>query len=369
MSKKNIAVLFGGISVEHEISLVSSRFVFENLDPSRFDAVAVFISKDGKWRRALIEDWPEGKAPALVPDSELVAVFSSSTPGRFIEITGGKIGKTFSVDVIFPALHGTFGEDGTVQGLADLMGVACVGADVLGSAVCMDKIVSKTILRARGLPVVPFLDFMKTDWSDERQKIVRRIREEIGFPCFVKCSNLGSSVGIYKVDSSESTSEVVDRAFEFSHRVLVERAVVDPREVEVGVIGNIPPRVSDPGELLLGGDFYDYSRKYGDDMVEFRIPCELAPGLRKRIKKLTVQSCSVLGCGGMARVDFLVSGSDEVFVSEVNTIPGLTPASMYPKLLETEGFSAEKMIDTLISLAEDRYRAKKNLRTDFSSSG
>ncbi len=368
LSRKTIAVLFGGISVEHEISLASSRFVFENLDSSKFDTLAVFISKNGKWQRALIKNWLEGETPALVPNSELIAMFSSSSPGRFMEITGGRIEKIFSVDVIFPVLHGTFGEDGTVQGLADLMGVPCVGADVLGSSLCMDKIISKTILRDRGLSVVPFFDFVKTDWIDRKQDIVRHIREEIRFPCFVKCSNLGSSVGIYKVDSVEFISKAVDSAFEFSHRVLVERAVLNPREVEVGVIGDISHLLaSDPGELLLKGDFYDYSRKYGDNMVEFRIPCELNPDLRKKIKDLAIQACSVLCCSGMARVDFLVSSTDKVFISEVNTIPGLTPMSMYPKLLETEGFSSEKMIETLISLAEQRYRAKKELRTDFSS--
>lgn len=369
MSRKTIAVLFGGTSVEHEVSLVSSKFVIANLDPSKFALLPIFISKEGCWQRALIEDWPDDAPPALVPDSEIAPMLQGSPPGRLVEIVGGEIKKTFSVDIVFPVLHGTFGEDGTVQGLIDLMGVPCAGADLLGSSLCIDKTVSKTILRDNGIPVVPFFGFSKTDWQNDREGILRRLENETGFPCFVKSSNLGSSVGVSKVDSAETVSDAIEASFDFSERVIVERAVLNLREVEVSVIGNHDPKASIPGEVVVEGGFYDYARKYRDESTEFRIPCDLDPEIQDEIRALAISSYSVLCCTGMARVDFLVDADTErVFVSEINTIPGFTPISMYPKLWEASGLPAGEMFEMLIELAERRHRMRKELRTDFPDS-
>lgn len=367
MSRKTIAVLFGGISVEHEISLVSSRFVISNLDSSKFSLLPIFISKEGCWRRAVIENWPDDGPPALVPDSEILPMLQGSPPGRFVEIVGGEINETFSVDLIFPVLHGTFGEDGSVQGLIDLMGVPCVGADLLGSSLCIDKIVSKTILRDEGIPVVPFFGFAKTGWQNDKKGILRLIEDEIGFPCFVKSSNLGSSVGVSKVSSSGVVADAVEASFDFSERVIVERAVLNLREVEVSVIGNHDPKASIPGELVVKGGFYDYARKYHDESTEIRIPCDLDQKIQNRIRDLALVSYSALCCTGMARVDFLVDAdTEQVFVSEINTIPGFTPISMYPKLWEASGLCVGEMLEMLVEFAEQRHRMRRELRTDFS---
>lgn len=367
MSRKTIAVLFGGISVEHEVSLVSSKFVIDNLDPSKFALLPVFISKAGRWQRAVTENWLEGEPPVLVPDSEIVPMLQGSPPGRFAEVVGGEIKETFSVDLVFPVLHGTFGEDGSVQGLIDLMGVPCVGADLLGSSLCIDKTVSKTILRDNGIPVVPFFGFSKTGWENDKEAILSRIEDEIGFPCFVKSSNLGSSVGVSKVDSPGAVSDAVEASFDFSERVIVERAVLNLREVEVSVIGNQDPRASVPGELVVQGGFYDYERKYHDESTQFRIPCDLDRETRGRVKTLALASYTALCCTGMARVDFLVdTDTDQVFVSEINTIPGFTPISMYPKLWEASGLCVGEMLEMLVELAEQRHRMRRELRTDFS---
>ena len=367
MSRKTIAVLFGGVSVEHEVSLVSSRFIIDNLDPSKFSLLPVFISKDGRWRRAVLENWREGHPPALIPDSEIVPMLHGSPPGRFAEIVRAEIREIFSVDAVFPVLHGTFGEDGSVQGLIDLMGVPCVGADLLGSSLCIDKIVSKTILRDNGIPVAPFFGFAGTDWQNDNEEILRRIEDEIGFPCFVKSSNLGSSVGISRVSSLGEAADAVEASLDFSERVIVERAVMNLREVEVSVIGNQDPRASVPGELVVEGGFYDYEKKYHDGSTELRIPCDLDRGTRERARALALASYAALCCTGMARVDLLVDAdTDQVFVSEINTIPGFTPVSMYPKLWEASGLCVGEMLEMLVDLAEQRHRMRRELRTDFS---
>ena len=369
MSRKTIAVLFGGVSVEHEVSLVSSKFIIDNLDPSKFSLLPVFISKDGRWQRAVLENWQEGHPPALVPDSEIVPMLYGSPPGRFAEIIKREIKEIFSVDAVFPVLHGTFGEDGSVQGLIDLMGVPCVGVDLLGSSLCIDKIVSKNILRDNGIPVVPFFGFARADWQNDKEAVLRRIEGEIGFPCFVKSSNLGSSVGVSRVSSSGEAADAVDASFDFSERVIAERAVVNLREVEVSVIGNQDPRASLPGELVVKGGFYDYEKKYHDESTELRIPCDLAPEIQERVRALALASYTALCCTGMARVDFLVdSDTDQVFVSEINTIPGFTPISMYPKLWEASGLCVGEMLEMLVELAEQRHKMRRELRTDFSGS-
>ena len=369
MSRKTIAVLFGGVSVEHEISLVSSKFIISSLNLSKFKLLPIFISKQGIWSRAVVENWKDGEPPALVPDSEIVPMLQSSSPGRFAEVVAGEIGEIFSVDAVFPVLHGTFGEDGAVQGLIDLMGVPCIGADLLGSSLCIDKIVSKIILRDNGIPVVPFFGFSKIEWINGKEKILRRAQEEIGFPCFVKSSNLGSSVGVFRVSSADAVTEAVNASFDFSERVIIERAVVNLREVEVSVIGNEHPRASVPGELLVKGSFYDYEKKYHDESTELRIPCDLDQRTQQRVRDLAIASYCALCCSGMARVDFLVdTDTDQVFVSEINTIPGFTPISMYPKLWEASGLCVGEMLETLVELAERRYAGKRELRTDFSRS-
>ena len=367
MSKKTIAVLFGGISVEHEISLVSSKFVIDNLDPSKFVTLPIFISKEGHWQRAVIESWAEGEPPALIPDSEIVPMLQGSSPGRLAEIIEGEITKIFSVDAVFPVLHGTFGEDGSVQGLIDLMGVPCVGADLLGSSLCIDKIVSKTILRDNGVPVVPFFGFSKTGWENDKEATLSRVKDEIGFPCFIKSSNLGSSVGVSRVDFPGAVSDAVEASFDFSERVIIERAVLNLREVEVSVMGNQDPKASVPGELVVQGGFYDYEKKYYDESTEFRIPCGLDPKIQDKIRTLALASYSALCCTGMARVDFLVDvDTEQVFVSEINTIPGFTPISMYPKLWEASGIPVGEMLEMLVGLAEQRHQMRRELRTDFS---
>ena len=365
MSKLTIGVVFGGRSVEHEISLLSAKSILKNLDPKRYLVFPIFIERNGTWRKASVDGWLRNGGLEIFDNSFLSPSLNPAKP-VFYEIGANRVEREHKVDVLFPVLHGTHGEDGTVQGLFELMGVPFVGASVLGSSVGMDKIVMKTMFRESGLPVVNFMGFYSHEWKSKKHEIERRVLDEITIPCFVKSANLGSSVGITKVKSEDELEEAVDYACNFSHRIIVEKAVQNPREIEVSVLGNETPLASLPGEIVPKREFYDYVAKYLEDSTELIAPANLEKEIVKRLQEYAIRAFKAIDCEGMGRVDFLMEKSTgQISVSEINTIPGFTQISMYPRLWEVSGITYPELISRLIDLAIERHGMKRKLRTDI----
>lgn len=363
--KKNVAVVFGGTSVEHEISVISAASVIRNIDRNKFDILPVYIDREGVWR-LVSEEVTGAKDPVVKAETRLVPSLGSNNNPSFFELEGEKVIKTHYIDVVFPVLHGTYGEDGTVQGMLELMFVPYVGSSVLGSSLSMDKIVMKSVLRDHGLPVVSFVSFSRDEWESGSDSILGRISEEIGFPCFVKAADLGSSIGITKVAEFDGLADAVTFSLRFSNRVLVEVAVNNPREIEVSVLGDEEPVASKPGEIIPKREFYDYEAKYHDDTTELKIPAEISRELSGKLGTMAVETFKALCCSGMGRVDYLLDNSSgDVFISEINTIPGFTSISMYPKLWEISGVGYTELLTRLIELAFAKSEKKKNLNTSL----
>jgi D-alanine-D-alanine ligase len=318
-----VAVIYGGRSGEHEISLRSAESILSALDPVKYEVQRILIDKDGRWNPR-----------AISPDP-------GANPG---------------IDVVFPVLHGTFGEDGTVQGLLEMAGLPYVGAGVLASAVSMDKDVLKRLLAERGIPIVEF------EVVSRGGPGIERACSRFGFPMFVKPANLGSSVGISKVKTCEELKAAVELAAEFDRKVLVERAIVG-REFECSVLGNDDPVAAGPCEILPSREFYDYEDKYILDAARTVLPAPVSEEQAEEIRRLAVEAYRTAGCEGMARVDFLMeSATGRVYVNEINTIPGFTSISMYPKMWEAAGLSFSALLDRLIELALERHRAREATR-------
>jgi D-alanine-D-alanine ligase len=353
-----VGVVFGGRSGEHEISLRSASTIIAALDPARYEVVPIAIGKDGRWRTGIemlrvLEEAQRALAP--IPDYG-VEVTIPPDPGRraLLPLAGGP---PMPLDVVFPVLHGTYGEDGTIQGLLELAGLPYVGAGVLASAAGMDKGVMKSLFRDAGLPVCRWLVLLPHD--DPRRA------GELGFPCFVKPANLGSSVGISKVSDPAGLSGAVAEARAFDARVIVEEAV-DAREFECAVIGNQEPKASIVGELVPSHEFYDYTDKYVEDGARIVIPAPLPVEAAERMRELALGAFLAIDCAGLARVDFFLERrSARVLVNEINTMPGCTPASMFPKLWEASGLPFAAVCDRLIALALERHAARAGRRLSF----
>jgi D-alanine-D-alanine ligase len=363
MSKKvRVGVLFGGKSAEHEVSLLSARNVIDAIPRDKYEVVPIGIDKQGRWHLAhdlqflaAAHDPRDARLDgtsnnvALVPgrESQLVSLENADAPDR-------------AIDVVFPVLHGPLGEDGTVQGLLKLADIPFVGASVLGSAIGMDKDVMKRLLRDAGIPISRFKSFHSAARAIEAYADVER---DLGIPCFIKPANLGSSVGIHKAHNRDEYQRGIEDAFLYDRKVLVEE-FIQCREIECSVLGNEDPIASVPGEVIPTHEFYDYEAKYIDENgANFQIPAKLSPDITKRVQELAVESFRVLCCEGMARVDSFVRGESEVFINEINTIPGFTKISMYPKMWEASGISYTELVDRLIQLALDRHAKEKRLRT------
>ncbi len=362
LKKKRIGVFFGGRSGEHEVSLLSARSIIANLNPEKFDIVQVAISKQGEW-------WSgPGALAALEKGSTagLTAVTLLPQPGeaRLYAVHGESIVPFAELDVAFPVLHGTFGEDGTLQGLFEMAGLAYVGAGVLASAVGMDKGLFKSVMRAHGIPVLQERVYTRSFIDSHVKEAISEIERFSAYPIFVKPANLGSSVGITKCRSRSDLMEGLMEAIRFDRRVLVETGLEAAREIEISVLGNDDPQVSVPGEVIPGEDFYTYSAKYLSDNSQLIIPADLPAAVIEAIRSTAVKVYQAIDCAGMARVDFLVDPvSLEHYVSEVNTIPGFTRISMYPKLWEASGLSYPALVERLIDLAIERKMDR--LRTEF----
>ena len=347
MSKKiAVTLIFGGRSAEHEVSLVSACAISQNLDTSRFDVRSVYITRTGLWKSV---EAPSTDIAAL----ERGPAFSFLPWKAEAPVPGAE------ADIYFPVLHGPFGEDGTIQGLLEMAGVPYVGAGVTGSAVGMDKAVAKSLLRDRGLPIVPWVAVTETEWRAAPAAVLRRVRRALPFPAFVKPSNLGSSVGISKVVEPEGLPAALDLAFRYDATALVEKGIAG-RELECSVLGNESPEASLAGEVIPFREFYDYDDKYNDGRTRFVLPAKLAPRTMARVRSLAVAAYKALSASGMARVDFfLEKGTNRLYVNELNTIPGFTEISMYPKLWAVSGLPFPRLLERLIELGFERHRNRK----------
>ncbi|MBI2944425.1 MAG: D-alanine--D-alanine ligase [Candidatus Wallbacteria bacterium] len=366
MSRKlRVGIIYGGRSGEHLVSVASATSLVDSLDRSKYEVVPIAISREGRWlvaaepARFLEAGVTVAALPAApaAPDESPLPVAAADKSVVLADVVGD------SLDVAIPLVHGTYGEDGTLQGLLEMAGVPYVGAGVLASAVGMDKIVMKKLLAASGLPVVDWLGFRKTELETEAavRAAVEAIASKLGMPCFVKPANGGSSVGMTKVKDPESLPRALQAALAYDTRVIVERGIAC-REIECSVIGNAQPEVSVPGEITYTSEFYDYETKYTPGRMELVAPAKVDADTTSRIRALAGEAYRALECEGMARLDmFIEKPSGKIFVNEINTIPGFTATSVFAKLWEASGVGYAALLDKLIGLALDRYRERRDL--------
>jgi D-alanine-D-alanine ligase len=360
MTRRRVAVLFGGRSAEHEISCLSARSVIDALDPDRIEVIPIGITREGRWHRlsgppALPSE--TGRMPEVTDRSgTAVELAGEGTTSELVAADGSRE----PIDIVFPVLHGPFGEDGTVQGMLELAGIPYVGAGVLGSALGMDKDVQKRLFREAGLPVGPFETVHERDWADDPES-VEAAAEALGYPVFTKPATLGSSVGVSKVDDAGGLGAGLAEAFRYAREALIEKAAVGARELECSVLGNEEPVASLAGEIVPEGDaFYDYDAKYLDEHgAQLLIPADLKPEVMGEVQRLAVAAFRAIKCAGMARVDFFLLGEDRLWVNELNTIPGFTSISMYPKLWEASGLGYRELVRRLLDLAVERHDAER----------
>jgi len=367
MAKLRVGLIFGGRSGEHEISLLSAQGIMAALDPDRYEVVPIGIDREGHWLaggdpwRALSEGAAGEEHPA--------ALLAEPSRRGLLRLEEGPEALTAvpfrQLDVVFPILHGPYGEDGTIQGLLELADLPYVGAGVAASAVGMDKALFKDVMRAHGLPIVPHLVVKRRAWEQEPEETVARIEATIGYDCFVKPANLGSSVGVSKAHNRVELRAALAEAARYDRKMVIEEAV-DAREIEVSVLGNDDPIASVPGEIVPCNEFYDYAAKYLDGESQLLIPAPLDAETSERIRRLAVEAYLAIDCAGMARADFLLDRrTGQVYINEVNTLPGFTPISMYPKLWEASGLAYGDLLDRLIALALERHADKSRSATSY----
>ncbi len=386
MKRLRVGVIYGGRSGEHEVSVASAASILKHLDRERYEPVAIRIDKDGRWQL------PD-RTPTAVSASEVLEQARTLTsragrhdretlmlarPGEDVLLTiehgtapggdapNGAVVHALGLDVMFPVLHGPYGEDGTVQGLLELANIPYVGPSVLGAAVGMDKGVMKTLFAARGLPQAKYLVILKREWETSPDVVRDRVVQTLGLPVFVKPANLGSSVGISKAHTEAELGPAIELAASFDRKIVIEQAVPEAREIECAVLGNDDPIASVPGEIVPAHEFYDYNAKYLDSSSNLLIPAPLTDAQRAKIQHLSLEAYRAVEGAGMARVDFLMDRKrGKIFLNEVNTIPGFTTVSMYPKLWEATGLSYPALLDRLIALALERHAEKQQLRTSI----
>ncbi len=371
--KIRVGVIFGGRSGEHEVSLASARSVMSAMDKEKYEIVPIGITKEGRWIASgdplmALEAGDAGVSQpvALLGDPSRRGLMRLEDTEQAVKAT-----RLAELDVVFPILHGPYGEDGTVQGLLELAGIPYVGAGVIGSALGLDKAVFKDVMLAHGLPITDYLLVKRKEWETVPEEVMDRAEAALGYPVFTKPANLGSSVGIRKCHDREELTRGLTEAARYDRKLLVEVAVPAAREIEVSVLGNDDPIASVPGEIIPSREFYSYEAKYidhGDEASGLLIPAPISPEMTERVRDLAVQAYKAIDCAGMARADFLLSGeTGELYVSELNTIPGFTTISMYPKLWEASGIPYPELIERLIDLAIERYQDKGCSETSYRS--
>ena len=363
-TKLRVGILFGGRSGEHEVSLASAASVIRALDPEKYEAVPIGITKEGRWlvgavaQKLLPEVLKSGERVVLPADPSAASLLPVAPAGSHQGSQG------IHVDVMFPVLHGTFGEDGTVQGLLELAGLPYVGAGVLASSVGMDKDVQKRLFEYAGLPIVSFVAVSRRDWEREPKRTLAKIQKALRYPLFVKPATLGSSVGMTRVAKAKELPAALNLAAEFALKIIVEKAV-NAREIEVSVLGNDDPKASIPGEIIPHREYYDYTAKYLEEGTRLEIPAKLTRAQAKKIQEYAIRAFRAIEGTGMARADFFVDKkTSRIFINELNTIPGFTSISMYPKMWEVSGIPYKELIDRLIQLALELHAEKA--RTKYS---
>ena len=355
MSKLKIAVLFGGRSGEHEVSRNSAFTVASSLR-NTYDVFPIGIAKDGEWYGPI----PISDIAGFSPDNyknKLITILPNPKSGGTI-YSLPYLEPVMRINIFFPVLHGTFGEDGTIQGLFELANVPYVGAGVLASSVGMDKVIMKKVFEQSGLPQVPYLSYLRKNIQTQQDSIIHEIEESLGYPCFVKPANLGSSVGISKASNSVELLAALVLATRYDRKVIIEKGV-SAREIEVSVFGNDEPEASLPGEIVPCNDFYDYNAKYLDDRSALIIPAQLTEAQIAEIRELAVKAYKAIDCSGLSRIDFfLTNDTEELLINEINTLPGFTLISMFPKLWEHTGISIEELTKKLVQFALERHEEK-----------
>ena len=391
MKKIRVGILFGGRSGEHEVSLLSAASVFNAIEKNKYEVVPIGITKEGRWvtaadaERLLRGKFEEGKHlragdPEATPGAAVLAKGEAvvvppepqrhgamspfETDASSHVLTRRAADRAIDVDVIFPVLHGTFGEDGTIQGLLELADMAYVGAGVLGSAAGMDKDIMKALFRASGLPIVKHVTVLRNDWEVNRKKVQKLVESKLKYPVFVKPANLGSSVGISKAHDGKELGPAIEEAAKFDRKIVIEQGVgggkQKAREIECSVLGNDKPEASLPGEIVPSTEFYDYNAKYLDEGSQLIIPAKLSKAETKEVQRLAVGAFKAVDCSGLARVDFLMEPkSRKIYLNEINTMPGFTAISMYPKLWAASDVSYSDLIGRLIQLGLERHEEKK----------
>jgi len=365
---KNLLLVFGGRSCEHAVSVSSARSLIAALNDAPYRIHLLGINEQGGWRWA-----PDGQFDSLIK-GKVVGLHAGvpvlpdlNDPGRFINVQDGHHIEA-SIDVIFPLLHGPYGEDGTIQGLFDLYGVPYVGCGVLASACGMDKLYSKILFARAGIPQAEYLEIRSEDWVQNSGEVIDRLRQDLNFPMFVKPARMGSSVGISRADSIDSLKQAIEYALQFDHKVMVENGFEGMLEVECAILGNEQPQASVVGEIRAAAGFYDYQSKYVDDSSEVIIPAPISDTASAHVQALAIRAFQALDGRGLARADFFVDPlTDEVWINEVNTLPGFTPISMYPKLWAASGLPYPQLVAKLISLAIEQFSARNALTCSYSA--
>jgi len=372
--KLRIGLIFGGRSGEHEVSIRSARSVIEAIDRSKYEVVPIAITKEGNWLGAaasvklfpaetqrLLADEKQGRA-----DTNVTILGDPSRSG--LVRLGSRTSEPERLDVVFPVLHGTFGEDGTLQGLLEMAAIPFVGCGTLASACGMDKVTMKVLFKDAGLPICRHTWLLRSDWDHDRNKVIRKIVREIGFPCFVKPANLGSSVGVSKATDKKSLAKGIDLAARYDRKIMVEEEVVG-REIECAVIGNEEPRASLPGEYVIHEEsarFLDYTEKYSSTgHVEFLVPAKIPKATVKKLQAMAAIAYKSIDASGLSRVDFFLKPDGELLINEINTLPGLTEVSGFPKMWEATGIPFKSVIDQLIQMAIERHRERARNETSI----
>ncbi|MFC5465522.1 D-alanine--D-alanine ligase [Lederbergia graminis] len=346
--KKNICLLYGGKSAEHEVSLQTAKAVIQALDTSKFAIHPIFITKEGAWF----------KGPELTGPVESVEELQFVDNGQ--QIYPNALTENFSYDVVFPLLHGPNGEDGTVQGMLELLNIPYVGNGVLASSAGMDKVIMKNLFAQAGLEQVNYVWFIRSTWEAAPERAYDQVEKELGYPCFVKPANLGSSVGISKCDNREELDKAFIEAFKYDRKIIIEEGVT-AREIEIGVLGNDFPECSVAGEIVPKKEFYDYQSKYLDGETALVIPAEVTAEQYTELRTMATNAFKVLDCSGLIRADFFVTNDGKTFINEVNTMPGFTPFSMFPLLWKHTGVDYPQLIERLVELALERYQEKQSI--------
>ncbi|TDL30487.1 D-alanine--D-alanine ligase [Jeotgalibacillus sp. S-D1] len=355
--KTKLCLLFGGKSAEHEVSLQTAKAVIKALDMTKFEIDPVFISPEGDWRKGMPLEGPVEEVAALQFDA-----------GQSVSATEGLQSTAIaaqdsagSYDIIFPLLHGPNGEDGTVQGLLEVLNLPYVGNGVLASSAGMDKVIMKNLFKEAGLPQVNYVSFIRSTWENDRDAAYQKVEKDIDYPCFIKPANLGSSVGISKCSNRQELETGFEEAFLYDRKIIVEQGV-KAREIEVGVLGNDYPEMSVPGEIVAKKDFYDYKAKYVDGDSVMIIPAELPEGVAEKLQNMAKTAFQAVDCSGLVRADFFLTDNNEIFINEINTMPGFTPYSMFPLLWENTGVSYSELIEKLVALGIERHAEKQKLK-------